>query len=89
MTLRVKLEVVPFGDEAKAYEIGRLDIFNKGIAPPSPDGWDQGGYHEYGVIEMTPTTGGLHEDTIIHRRWMGAWALVKKTLSALDIEGPK
>jgi len=30
MTLRVKLEIIPHGDEDRAYEIGRLDIFNKG-----------------------------------------------------------
>jgi hypothetical protein len=82
MTLRVKLEIVPHGDEDKAYEIGRLDIFNKGHVDSTSDEC------LYGVIEMTPTSGGLHTDLILHGRRAGAWRLVWKTLSELDIKGP-
>lgn len=89
MTLRVKLEVVPFGDEEKAYEIGRLDIFNKGIAPPSPEGWDIGGYHVYGVINLTKGEEGLYNEEVLHRRWEGAWKLVVAAITELNIEGPK
>lgn len=88
MTLRVKLEVVPYGDEDKAYEIGRLDIFNKGPAV-SEDGTSLGGFHEYGVIELTPKDGAMHDFTVLHRRWEGAWKLVDRVLSELTIEGPK
>lgn len=80
MVLRVKLEIVPFGEEEKAREIGRLDIFNKG---PINDAC------QYGVIEMTPTSGGLHNDTIIHFRSDGAWELVRHAIEGLDIRGPK
>lgn len=89
MTLRVKLEIVPFGDEDRAYEIGRLDIFNKGIAPPSPKGWDLGGYHQYGVINLSPQEEGLYDDVVLHRRWEGAWALVAEAIEGLNIRGPK
>lgn len=74
MTLRVKLEIVPFGDEDKAYEIGRLDIFNKGSAAF--------GHYEYGIIEIDPEKkeAGLYQNTVVHRRHLGAWALVSKVL---------
>lgn len=77
MTLRVKLEIVPFGDEERAREIGRFDIFNKGNA------WF--GHCEYGVIEFEPEKrrAGLYKETILHRRDLGAWKLVHKVLSEL------
>jgi hypothetical protein len=88
MTLRVKLEIVPYGDEDGAYEIGRLDIFNKGLAEPTADGWDQGGYHQYGIIEMDEKSAGLHDNVVLHRRWDGGWQLVRKVLEELEIKGP-
>ena len=88
MVLRVILQIVPFGDEANAREIGRLDIFNKGIADPTPDGWDRGGYHKYGVIELTPKTGFMNDKEVMHRRFDGAWELVRKAIDELEIEGP-
>lgn len=77
MTLRVKVEIVPFGDEAKAYEIGRLDIFNKGHA--------DFGHCEYGVILIEPekNEAGLLEKTILHRRSLGSWKLIEKVLKEL------
>lgn len=85
MTLRVTLEIVPFGDETKKRVIRQLDIFNMGIAKPTEDGWDRGGYHEYGVIDIDPekNTGGLYQETVMHRRWEGATALVGKVLHHL------
>lgn len=80
MTLRVKLEIVPHGKEEETYEIGRLDIFNVGLA--------EFGHHEYRVIEINEERGGLHQRSLFHRRQLGAWALVKKALEALEIEGP-
>lgn len=82
MTLRVKLEIVPFGDEARAYEIGRLDIFNIGPGV-------QPGLHVYGVIDM-PQNGkaGLYKDTVQHHRPDGAWELVRKVIATLGIKGP-
>jgi hypothetical protein len=81
MTLRVKLEIVPFGKEDEAYEIGRLDIFNKGRA--------EFGHAEYGVIELSErAAAGLHNNTILHRRDLGAWKLVGKAIAELDITGP-
>lgn len=84
MTLRVKLEIVPCGDEDKAYEIGRLDIFNMGRAAAlNPD------RYEYGVINLTHNDIGLHEDTLHHSRSAGAWALVRNAIDTLQIDGPK
>lgn len=77
MTLRVKLEIVPFGEEDKAYEIGRLDIFNKGDAGNSQC--------EYGVIEFDTENNqaGMYAATVLHRRDQGPWVLVRKVLSFL------
>jgi hypothetical protein len=80
MTLRVKLEIIPFGDEDRSREIARLDIFNMG--------GDANGRHQYGVIELTPGGGGMHEKTIVHYRALGAWELVRQVLAYLPITGP-
>lgn len=82
MVLRVKLEVVPFGDEDKAYEIGRLDIFNKGLHPGSTDWFD------YGIIDLTPHKEGLLDTTVQHVRKHGAWKLVHAVTGQYSIEGP-
>jgi hypothetical protein len=84
MTLRVKLEIVPYGDEDEAYEIGRLDIFNKGRT--------ETGHCEYGVIDLPADVDdgepGLFDQTVLHRRDKGAWALVRKVLEELPVHGP-
>lgn len=83
MTLRVKLEIVPFGYEDEAYEIGRLDIFNMGPAQTlNPE------QYEYGVINLSPADQGLYIDTLHHRRKAGAWALVRNAIDTLKISGP-
>ncbi len=83
MVLRVVLQIVPFGDETKVREIGRLDIFNKGP-------WDVEdiGRHEYGVIDLSPEQEGLHKKTAVHFRKDGAWELVRNVIETLEIEGP-
>lgn len=78
MVLRVKLEIVPFGDETKIREIGRLDIFNKGQI---------GHAHKYGVIDLGEEP-GLFSDEVIHYRPDGAWELVKSAIEDLEIKGP-
>ena len=78
MTLRVILQVVPFGDEDRAYEIGRLDIFNKGAINSA---------HEYGVIDWSNKP-GMYTDTVIHFRQDGAWELVRNAIETLEIKGP-
>lgn len=75
MTLRVKLEIVPFGVEEKAREIGRLDIFNKGHG--------SNGMCKYGVIEMDEHGGGLLDVDVGHFRTEGAWTLVRLVLETL------
>lgn len=78
MVLRVILQVVPFGDEERAYEIGRLDIFNKG---PIADA------HQYGVLDFGSEP-GMYSDTLVHFRKDGAWELVRNALETLEIKGP-
>ncbi len=82
MVLRVKLEIVPFGDEEKVREIGRLDIYNKGYLDPFCKSC------EYGVIEVTQNSGAHHNKSVQHRRDLGAWQLVKKVLHELEVYGP-
>lgn len=74
MTLRVTLEIVPFGDEDRKYKIGQLDIFNKGRVDMH--------HYQYGIIQLDPkaNTGGMYKIDIIHCREDGAWELVQKVL---------
>lgn len=69
MTLRVTLEIVPFGEEEKKYEIGKLNISNIGPLGDIP------GFYEYAVHEF-PTDKPLQ-----HMRDQGAWALVRQAVS--------
>ncbi len=89
MVLRVKLEIVPHGDEDNIREIGRLDIFNKGLQPYSGPVRQDAGYYQYGVISLNPGDAGLFDATLVHYRMDGAWALVKNVLAAYDVRGPK
>ena len=78
MTLRVILQIVPFGDEDKTREIARLDIFNKGEFSE--------GFHHYGVIDLTPKQEGMFNQDIYHQRQDGPWMLVAKALNRLDVK---
>jgi hypothetical protein len=79
MVLRVILQIVPFGDEDRVREIGRLDVFNKGRVNDAC---------EYGVIDLSPGKEGLFTGTATHRRNDGAWALLHTILGELPVEGP-
>jgi len=70
MVLRVKIEIVPFGEEDETREISRFDIFNKGRA--------EFGHSKYGVIEINKDGAGLWDEEILHRRDLGAEELVRK-----------
>lgn len=76
MTLRVKLEIVPFGQEEFAREIGRLDIFNKAEIDL--------GVCSYGIIDLTYGREGLFDAEIVHNRSDGAEVLVEKVLSYIN-----
>jgi hypothetical protein len=77
--LRVRLEIVPFGDESKAREIGRLDIFNKQC---DFNHINNEVMCQYGVIELDKekNTGAMYSEDIPHYRQDGAWKLVRKVL---------
>ncbi len=78
MTLRVKFEIVPFGVEEEAYEINRLDIFNKGELVK--------GTCRYGIIYMDADADefGLVDREVIHHRVDGALVLAEKVLNEIN-----
>ncbi len=80
MTLRVILQVVPSGDEDKTREIGRLDIFNKGVFSPTS------GHYTYGVLDLSPKQEGMLDRDINFKRSCGAWQLVHYATE--ELEGP-
>lgn len=84
MTLRVRLEIVPSGDETRVREIGRLDINN--TLMKSTVGMDA---YFYQVIQLDKGDVGKFRTPIIHYRSDGAWYLVRQVLNILDIQGPK
>lgn len=79
MTLRVKIEIVPYGVEENAREIYRFDIFNKGRADKMT---------KYGVIELDQEkkTGGLWTNDVWHRREKGALELIRHVLERLKFQ---
>ena len=79
MTLRVTVEIVPYGEEEKKYTIRQLDIFNKGHV--------DFGHCKYGVIDINPEKEehGLHEKEVLHRRDLGAMQLIKKAVEELEL----
>lgn len=79
MTLRVKLEIVPFGMEDRAHEIARLDIGNRG-----PDMMEEG-YHRYVVLDLTKGQEGMYRRDIKHRRKDGPWDLVNAVITNLNV----
>lgn len=88
MTLRVKLEIVPFGYEDKTYEIGRLDIFNKGRVGSHIN--DKLTLCEYGCIQTgDEDQAGLFDETVFHHREDGAWSLVHHVLEELILNKGK
>lgn len=82
MTLRVIVQVVPYGDEDKTYEIGRLDIFNKGQLSDRP------GLCQYGVLDLSAKPPAMLDDVVYHWRNEGAWELIANVLRNLQIDGP-
>jgi len=78
MTLRLTLEIVPFGEEDKKYTIRQFDIFNKGQA--------EFGHYEYGVIDLGGDRDlpGLYDKEIFHRRDLGAEVLAQKVLKLAE-----
>lgn len=77
--LRVKLELVPFGQEKMARQIGELRIVNDGSHPDRPE------YGNYKVaLDIDGVLYGL--GTVKnHLRSAGAWPLVRKALKAVKV----
>ena len=87
MTLRIKIEVIPHGDETRGYEIHRVDINNIGY---------MGHYaHDdrcaYQVIDI-PLDGAraaMLQEIFVHRRSWGAIALARRVLERIDSLSPQ
>lgn len=82
MTLRISLDIVPHGDEARKYSIGVLDIHNVTSADTVHP------YHEY---EGKMTFGGKEYEfkDVNHIREYGAILLLQKVLRQLTILHPE
>ena len=77
MTLRVTVEIVPFGQESKKYTIHTLEMSNLGITEGTSDRysyWTQ--WRDGDGIKESPS-----HMTYGHRRDEGAWKLIKKAMA--------
>lgn len=81
MTMRVRLEIIPFGMENMAYTIHKIDVNNTLRILES-------GHYIYNVIHqnVTRNEGGMLDGSIAHRRQDGPLVLAAAALQAL-IEG--
>ena len=77
MTLRVIIEVVPFGAEEDKYEIGRIDIHNGAHA-----GFGQSVY--YGTYKSDDQENSCDLQNIFHSRKDGALVLIKKVIEEIE-----
>jgi len=78
--LRVKIELVPFGQEKMARKIGQMLITNDGSHPDRP----KYGNYQVSVVyenEFQCSTGCV----LNHLRSAGAWRLVRKALKAVKV----
>jgi hypothetical protein len=73
MTLRVRISIVPFGDEEKEREIHQINISNLG------DTGDKFGFYLYGV-EVDKYKTGEYDFKVEHMRQHGALQLVNQVL---------
>jgi hypothetical protein len=79
MTLRVKISIVPFGDESKEYEIERLNISNRSFE----EGDLPNGDCPYVVEHNSYKNFDENTSRVSHSRSDGALVLVRKALEEL------
>lgn len=75
--LRVTIEVVPFGDETKAYQIEEMVIANTGES--EMDAYAHS--YEYALADSKGRHPIVYGDVPNHRRAYGAWELVRTILN--------
>lgn len=80
MTLRVTLEIVPFGIEANKRTLYQFDISNTGTATKS-------GKTRYEYHQMLPDTPWNETGKLIHHRSNGALSLARKLLERYEPSG--
>lgn len=96
MTLRVKLEIVPFGVENNSYEIYHVDISNTGLIRNLGFGHEICSY-KYSVMKPIPPViqkpnGKQYEAEIEgeieeHDRRDGSFSLIQKVLNNMEEKG--
>lgn len=80
--LHIKIDLVPFGEEAQRKQIQELFIANMGRISPI--------HYEYYVWTEDPRDKQPRPEPLVsvdHHRDDGAWILVKKALEALEHNG--
>ena len=87
MTLRVILQIVPFGDESQVREIGRLNISNvswrEGLSLATNI---DGSHDDRYLIEVNDYNNHTKETPrIYHNRKHGVWELVRKAMNELKL----
>lgn len=92
MTLRVTIEIVPYGNEDQKYEIYRMNIVNNGLIRDEGFGHQICKY-EYSLLKPLPPIlgGGFDVETQgtikEHDRRDGAIDLIRKVLKSLKRKG--
>lgn len=78
MTLRVRVSIVPFGDETKEREIHQINISNISLYP--------GDNCKYGV-EVDKYKTEEYDSVVDHRRSLGALKLIHGVFEELELQG--
>lgn len=81
--LVVKVELWPFGNEARKVEIARGEIWNKGHGGQVTD--YGASFHEDGNDRLSIPKLSAHADIDGHDRKQTVWALVRKALIAAKL----
>lgn len=89
MTLRITLEIVPWGDDAAKYSLGVIDIHNDGTGVFGHDRY-YGSYQEhpqgtYHITDIEP----ISFENVEHNRRDGPLELTKKVIERLQEEASR
>lgn len=79
--LVVKLEIAPGGDRSHSAQVGEMRIGRQGPAPK-----DSTENCDYTAAIFDAHGERLWAGVVQHKRWMGAWALVKTAIHAAATE---
>lgn len=89
MTLRVTIEIIPFGDESNKRTLHVVNISNTGkVERPGMKGL---GLYNYIVREIDENGKNLEPYTCIHQRSQGFWDLIYRAVwpKLMSLEDPR